>query len=78
VRIDWSPRATTTASRFLEDTAGMTALVAAIDGLASDPYPAGSFRWGDVRRLRVGTYRVMYVIEGDLITIDRVDRLTAG
>ena len=78
MRIDWSPRATTTASRFLEDTAGMTALVAAIDGLASDPYPAESFRWGDVRRLRVGTYRVMYVIEGDLITIDRVDRLTAG
>ena len=30
MRIDWSPRAPTTASRFLEDTAGMTALVAAL------------------------------------------------
>jgi mRNA-degrading endonuclease RelE of RelBE toxin-antitoxin system len=25
-------------------------------------------------RLRVGRYRIMYVVEGDLITIDRVDR----
>ena len=25
-------------------------------------------------RLRVGTYRIMYMIEGDLITIQRVDR----
>lgn len=63
-----------TASRFLEDAAGMTAVVAAIDALASDPYPTGSFQWGDLRRLRTGSYRVMYIIEGDLITIDRVDR----
>ncbi len=58
--IEWSPRAITTASRFLEDTAGMTAVVAAVDALAGDPYPAESFRWGDMRRLRVGRYRIMY------------------
>jgi mRNA-degrading endonuclease RelE of RelBE toxin-antitoxin system len=26
-------------------------------------------------RLRVGKYRIMYVVEGDVITIERVDRI---
>jgi mRNA-degrading endonuclease RelE of RelBE toxin-antitoxin system len=55
----------------------MTAVVAALDALAQNPYPAESFRWGDVLRLRVGRYRIMYVVEGELITIQRVDRVTA-
>jgi mRNA interferase RelE/StbE len=76
VTVEWSPRAVTTASRFLTDRAGMTALVDAVDALAADPYPSESFAWGDTRRLRVGSYRVMYVVEGDLITIDRVDRVS--
>ena len=29
---------------------------------------------GQVLRLRVGLYRIMYTVEGDLITILRVDR----
>ena len=53
----------------------MTAVVVAVDGLEGDPDPADSFRWGVMRRLRVGQYRIMYVVEGDLITIDRVDRV---
>jgi len=56
----------------------MTAVVTALDTLASDPYPAESFRWGDMIRLRVGRYRIMYVVEDDLITIDRVDRVGGG
>jgi mRNA interferase RelE/StbE len=76
VRVEWSPRAVTTASRFLEDPAGMKAVVASLDALARDPYPAESFRWGDMLRLRVGRYRIMYVVEGDLITIQRVDRVS--
>jgi mRNA-degrading endonuclease RelE of RelBE toxin-antitoxin system len=52
------------------------AVVAAVDALEGDPYPADSFRWGDMHRLRVGPYRIMYVVEGELITIDRVDRVT--
>jgi mRNA-degrading endonuclease RelE of RelBE toxin-antitoxin system len=76
VTVEWSPRAVTTASRFLSDRAGMTALVDAVDALAADPYPPESFAWGDTHRLRVGSYRVMYVVEGDLITIDRVDRVS--
>jgi hypothetical protein len=76
VRVEWSPSGVTTASRFLEDTAGMNAVVAALDALAGDPYPAESFSWGVMFRLRVGRYRIMYIIEGDLITIQRVDRIS--
>jgi mRNA-degrading endonuclease RelE of RelBE toxin-antitoxin system len=50
--------------------------LAALDALAKDPYPETSFRWGDMLRLRVGKYRIMYVVEGDLITIQRVDRVS--
>jgi len=35
-----------------------------------------SFRWGEMFRLRVGKYRIMYVVEGDLITIEHVDRVS--
>jgi hypothetical protein len=45
VKVEWSPRATTTASRFLDDINGMRAVVSALDDLAGNPYPAGSFRW---------------------------------
>jgi mRNA-degrading endonuclease RelE of RelBE toxin-antitoxin system len=53
----------------------MSAVVAALDALAKDRYPDESFRWGDMIRLRVGKYRIMYVVEDDLITIQRVDRV---
>jgi mRNA-degrading endonuclease RelE of RelBE toxin-antitoxin system len=76
MRIEWSPRAVTTASRFLTDASGMVAVVAALDALAEDPFPAESYRWGDMLRLKVGKYRVMYVVEGDLITLDRIDRIS--
>lgn len=78
MRIEWSPRAVATASRFLDDAAGMKAAVAALDALIGDPYPAGSFRWGDMVRIRLGRYRIMYVVEGDVITIERVDRVSDG
>src|ERR1700689_2156753 len=76
VMIEWSPRAITTASRFLSDKPGLTAVVDGDDALAADPYPPESFRWGDTRRLRAGPYRVMYEIEGIRTTIDRVDRFS--
>jgi len=56
----------------------MRAVIAALDALPGDAYPAQSFRWGDMLRLRVGRYRIMYVVEGDLITIERVDRVSGG
>jgi len=45
----------------------------AVMALSDDPSPAEAFIRGDYRRLKVGPYRVMYVLENDLITIERVD-----
>jgi mRNA-degrading endonuclease RelE of RelBE toxin-antitoxin system len=58
----------------MTDQAGMRAIGAAIDQLPGNPYPPEAFRWDEVLRLRVGPYRIMYTVEGDLITILRVDR----
>lgn len=47
----------------------------AVAALAADPYPPEAFHRGDYHRLRVGRFRVVYVIDGDLITVERVDRV---
>jgi mRNA-degrading endonuclease RelE of RelBE toxin-antitoxin system len=56
----------------------MRAIGAAIAQLSDDPYPPEAFRWGEVLRLRVGQYRIMYTAEGDLVTILRVERRTGS
>jgi mRNA-degrading endonuclease RelE of RelBE toxin-antitoxin system len=53
----------------------MRAISAAVAALAGDPYPAEGFHRGRYHRLRVGPYRVMYVIDDDVITVERVDRV---
>ena len=63
--IDWEPPAVAAASRYLDaDPDGLRVLMAAIDQLAADPRPGDSFPFGsaDLRRLRVGRYRVLYQI----------------
>jgi mRNA-degrading endonuclease RelE of RelBE toxin-antitoxin system len=52
----------------------MHALVAAIDALADEPAPPGAFIRSEYRRLRAGSYRVLYQVKDDVITIERVDR----
>ena len=37
--------------------------------------PAEGFHRGRYHRLRVGPYRVMYVIDDDVISVERVDRV---
>jgi hypothetical protein len=59
---------------FMTDQAGMRAIGTAVARLSDNPYSPEAFRWGDVLRLRVGLFRIMYTVEGDLITILRVDR----
>jgi mRNA-degrading endonuclease RelE of RelBE toxin-antitoxin system len=59
----------------MRDQDGMRALVAAVSGLADDPYPAEGFHRGRYHRLRVGAYRVLYVVDEDVITVERVDRV---
>jgi mRNA-degrading endonuclease RelE of RelBE toxin-antitoxin system len=75
VRIEWSPAARASARRYLADQDGMRAIGTAVAELADTPYPPDAFHRGDYHRLRAGAYRVVYVINGDLITIERVDRL---
>ncbi len=51
----------------------MRDIARAVSALADDPSPPEAFVRGDYRRLKVGPYRVLYVLEDDLITIERVD-----
>jgi mRNA-degrading endonuclease RelE of RelBE toxin-antitoxin system len=55
----------------MTDQHGMRAIGAAVAELALDPLPADGFHAGQYHRLRVGDYRIVYVIEGDLITGSR-------
>ena len=59
----------------MHDQDGMRAIDTAVAALAGDPYPAEAFHRSEYHRLRVGPYRVVYLVEGDLITVDRVDRI---
>ena len=76
MRVEWTPAALESAARFIIDQPAMCAINMAIATLARDPVPPGAFVRGDYRRLRAGAYRVMYVVEDDVVTVVRVDRLT--
>jgi mRNA interferase RelE/StbE len=75
VRIIWSQIAQATFVCFMADQAGIIAVNRAVEALAADPAPPGAFVRGAYRRLPVGPYRVLYEVEGDLITIVRIDRI---
>jgi mRNA-degrading endonuclease RelE of RelBE toxin-antitoxin system len=75
VRIEWSPTARATTLRYLDDQDGMRAIVAAVLALTEEPTPTEAFVRGEYRRLRVGSYRIGYNVDDDLITINRVDRI---
>jgi mRNA-degrading endonuclease RelE of RelBE toxin-antitoxin system len=51
---------------------------AAVARLAGNPYPPEAFHRGDYHRSRAGSYRVVYMVDDDLITVERVDRVTDG
>lgn len=76
MKIEWSPAAKASAARFMRDQDGMRRLLAAIDLLADDPRPPEAFVRGEYHRLRVGPYRVMYLVQDQLVTVDHVDRIT--
>ncbi|MBW8805638.1 MAG: plasmid stabilization protein [Catenulispora sp. 13_1_20CM_3_70_7] len=70
--ITWEPHAVAAASRFLnDDPEGLKQVLAATDYLLSDPRPDGSTPYGssDVRRIRIGWYRVVYEIDDTAATI---------
>ncbi|MET8247079.1 type II toxin-antitoxin system RelE/ParE family toxin [Streptomyces sp. NPDC005202] len=83
--IIWEPRAANAAARLLkDDPTGLSAVYEAVDALATQPRPTGSVPYGshDVRRLHVGDYRVLYMVEDDtiriLVTSPGPDTVTTG
>ncbi len=80
MRIEWTPVAVASARRFMRDQDGLRAVVAAVAALAAEPYPPppAGFHRGRYHRLRAGLYRIMYVVDEDVITVERVDRLLTG
>ena len=69
--IIWSLSAARTLRDFREqDPEGVGALRTAIEALADDPRPDGSFPYGPTyRRLRAGRYRVLYRIEDKEVSV---------
>ena len=76
MKIEWSPTARVCARRYMDDQDGMRAIGAAVASLADEPDPPEAFVRGEYRRLRVGVYRIAYVVRDDMVTIDRVDKVT--
>jgi mRNA interferase RelE/StbE len=76
LRVDYDERAISQATAFLDDPPGIRAVLDAIDQLTDDPRPHGSFPYGspDLRRLRIGRYRVLYEISEDAIAIRHIAR----
>jgi mRNA interferase RelE/StbE len=79
LQVVYEEKAIDQAAGFLaDDPEGLRAVLAAIDRLADDPRPAGSFPYGspDLRRLRVGRYRVLYEIAENMVSIGHIARRT--
>ena len=75
MRVTWSDQARAAFPLYARDREGWAAVLAAARALEQDPYPAYGEHHGEYHRLHVGRYRVWYEIDGDLITIRRVDRV---
>jgi len=75
-RIEYDERAISQAAAFLGDPQGLREVLDAIDRLADDPHPAGSFPYGSpvLRRLRVGLYRVLYEVTEDTVAVRHIAR----
>jgi mRNA interferase RelE/StbE len=79
-RVDFDETALDQAAGLLtDDPGGLRSVLDAVDQLVADPRPARSFPFGspDVRRLRVGRYRVLYEITDDAVSIVRIARVEA-
>jgi mRNA interferase RelE/StbE len=81
LRVVCEEQATNQAAGFLAgDPDGVAQVMDALDELADSPRPPESFPYGspDLRRLRIGRYRVMYEIRDDTIVIGTIARRLAG
>jgi mRNA interferase RelE/StbE len=81
LRVIHEEKAINQAAGFLaDDPVGLGAVLDAVDRLADDPRPVGSFPYGSpgLRRLRVVRYRVLYEISSDVVSIGHIARGTAS
>jgi mRNA interferase RelE/StbE len=72
--IVWNEHALNAAAGFLaDDPQALRQLLDAVDQLGDDPRPEDSLEFGfpDLRRLRIGRYRVLYEIS-DVVTVIHV------
>ena len=76
MKVVWRHGALASARRFMADQAGMRAINQAVASLIDHPQPPDAFVRGNYRRLRVGSYRVLYEVEADVVTIVRVDKVS--
>ena len=66
----WEPEALAQAERFAEkDPDGVEQVFAAVDRLEDNPRPRGAFGRGNILRIRVGAYRVMYEISNGRVRV---------
>ena len=76
-RISLDEKAIDQAAAFLaDDLDGLRADLAAVDGLADDPYPAEAFPFGStgLHPLRVGRYRVLYIVTDEFVSVVHIAR----
>jgi mRNA interferase RelE/StbE len=77
LRVDYDVLALDQAAGFLrDDPVGVAAAFDAVDLLAEDPRPAGAFPYGspDLLRIKVGRYRVLYEITGEVVAVRHIAR----
>ncbi|MEI7055290.1 type II toxin-antitoxin system RelE/ParE family toxin [Nocardioides sp. CCNWLW239] len=67
----WADEALRSAEAYVDDDPiGLIQVFDTIDTLAEAPRDAGAYAWGKDRyRLRVGRYRIVYVIEERRVTV---------
>ena len=66
----WEPEALAQAERFAKDDPdGVRQVFSAVDHLADEPRPEGSFGSADILRIHVGAYRVMYEISDQQVRV---------
>ena len=61
MKVAWRHGALRSARRIMADQAGMRAINQAVAGFADHPEPPDAFGCSRYRRLRAGSYRVLYL-----------------